>query len=253
VSAPEKIALVKSAAVTTATHHCKVHGDYEADGIVILGTANWSGCPQCIAEAERREERVRADRLITTRLERAGIPKRFADKDFSNYRMESPGQTRALVTIEAYAQDFGSQKIEGRCLLLTGNAGTGKTHLAIAILKTVTRQGFTARYSTVYECIETIRATWRSETERESEVIKRFTQVDLLVLDEVGVQYGKEAEQVEMFKILNKRYEAVLPTVVISNLALDEVTRYLGARAFDRLRENDGKVVTFDWESERGK
>jgi DNA replication protein DnaC len=250
---PKQIGAV-ARALSTATHHCQRHGDYEAQGIVILGTANWSGCPKCIDEAEVKEQREEQDRKLASRLEKAGIPKRFADKDFSNYRVEHPGQTRALMTTKAYAADFGSQKLDGRCLILTGHAGTGKTHLAMAIVKAVLRQGFSARYTTVYECIERIRETWRPDSpQREREVVKLFTEVDLLVLDEVGVQYGKESEQVEMFKILNKRYEGVRPTVVISNLEAEDVSRYLGGRAFDRLRENDGKVVAFDWESERGK
>jgi DNA replication protein DnaC len=43
------------------------------------------------------------------------------------------------------------------------------------------------------------------------------------------------------------------PTIVISNLAKDGLQDYLGERAFDRLRENGGKLVVFDWESYRSK
>ena len=99
-----------------------------------------------------------------------------------------------------------------------------------------------------------IRATWRNDArESEAEVLHRYTACDLLVIDEVGVQYGKESEQVELFKVFNKRYNDVRPTIVLSNVTTEELKGYLGERIFDRLRENEAKVIQFDWESERGK
>lgn len=238
----------------TEMRNCAAHGTYESKGAKVIGNVVWSSCPKCDAESAERERRDEFNRRMASKLEKAGVPKRFVDKDFSNYRVDEPGQTRALMTCKAYAKDFGTQKIDGRCLVLVGTAGTGKTHLAMAIVKEVSRQGFSAKYTTVHECIESIRATWRSDsTESEGAVVKRLAEVDLLVLDEVGVQYGKESEQIEMFKILNKRYNAVLPTVVISNVTVEEVKGYLGERVYDRLRENEGKVVEFKWDSERGK
>jgi DNA replication protein DnaC len=56
-----------------------------------------------------------------------------------------------------------------------------------------------------------------------------------------------------LFEIINGRYETCRPTIVISNLALAELEEYLGARAFDRLREGNGMVVVFDWETYRSR
>lgn len=233
---------------------CSKHGDYEAVQVKVFGSTQWQGCEKCEREERDTEQRIEQDKRFNQRIEFARIPLRFRDKGFTEYRAESAGQQRALLLTSAYAKDFASQLKEGRCLVLVGAAGTGKTHLALAIAKDVIRQGFTARYVTVHEAIEAIRETWRSDSvEPESAVVKRMAGVDLLVLDEVGVQYGKESEHVELFKILNKRYNDVKPTVVLSNVSPDELSRYLGERVYDRLRENGGKVVPFDWQSERGK
>ena len=43
----------------------------------------------------------------------------------------------------------------------------------------------------------------------------------------------------------------MLPTIVISNIGINELGRYLGDRGVDRLRENGGGVLVFDWESYR--
>src|SRR5205807_4134266 len=65
--------------------------------------------------------------------------------------------------------------------------------------------GYTALFVTVSEAIRAVRRTWRREAQQsEDEVLRCFTQSDLLILDEVGVQYGTEAEQVTLFEIINR-------------------------------------------------
>lgn len=75
----------------------------------------------------------------------------------------------------------------------------------------------------------------------------------MLILDEVGVQFGSEAEKLILFDVLNERYERCKATILLSNLTATEVKDYLGERVMDRMREDGGKVVVFDWESYRGR
>ena len=44
-----------------------------------------------------------------------------------------------------------------------------------------------------------------------------------------------------------------LPTILLSNLPVEEVTGYLGERVVDRIREDGGRIVRFTWESHRVK
>jgi DNA replication protein DnaC len=74
--------------------------------------------------------------------------------------------------------------------------------------------------------------------------------VGLLVMDEVGVQYGTDAEKVLLFDVINRRYQDVMPTILLTNLDKAGLREYLGDRAFDRIREN-GLLVPFVWESHR--
>jgi len=86
----------------------------------------------------------------------------------------------------------------------------------------------------------------------EDEAIAFFVAPDLLVLDEIGVQYGSETEKNILFEIVNERYEAMKPTILISNLAMTTLTEYAGERVIDRMKENGGKCIVFDWKSRRG-
>jgi DNA replication protein DnaC len=76
---------------------------------------------------------------------------------------------------------------------------------------------------------------------------------DLLILDEVGVQFGSDTEKLLLFDVLNERYEQRKPTLLLSNLALDGVKAFLGERIYDRLREDGAEAVVFDWDSWRGR
>lgn len=96
-----------------------------------------------------------------------------------------------------------------------------------------------------------MKETWRNSEASESEVLKNLIEPDLLILDEVGVQFGSDTEKLILFEIINGRYENRRATILISNLAMDGLKAYLGDRIIDRLREGGGRQVVFDWDSFR--
>ena len=202
------------------------------------------GCPAC-----------RRDAQLRTLLQRTAIPPRFANCTFDTFTVELPEQQTALDACREYANDFRQMHDKGVCMVLRGNIGTGKNHLACAIARRVSAQGYSSVLLTVSEIIQRIRATWdRLSPETETEIIERFADVNLLILDEVGRQYGSEAERITLFQVIDARYRAMRPTMVISNLLLTEINDYLGRAAYDRLRENGGIFVNFNWdESHRGR
>lgn len=201
------------------------------------------GCPACRRDAQMR-----------TLLQRTAIPPRFAGCTFDTFTVELPEQQKALSACRDYADDFKQMHDKGVCIVLRGNVGTGKNHLACAIARQVSTQGYSSVLLTVSEIIQRIRATWdRQSSETETEIIERFADINLLILDEVGRQYGSEAERITLFQVIDARYRAMQPTMVISNLLPTEIIDSLGRAAYDRLRENKGILVNFDWESHRGR
>lgn len=74
--------------------------------------------------------------------------------------------------------------------------------------------------------------------------------MSLLVIDEVGVQYGTEGEQTILFDVLDLRYRGMLPTILMTNQDLSGMKGFLGERTWDRVRETC-RWVPFDWESYR--
>lgn len=97
-----------------------------------------------------------------------------------------------------------------------------------------------------------VKDTYRRDSDTsESEIIKRLAFPHLLIIDEIGVQYGSDAEKNILFDIINERYESLRPTILISNLNLPKLAEYAGDRVIDRMKEGGGKVLIFDWKSHR--
>lgn len=238
---------------------CEMHGAFESRHV--FGKV-WTRCPVCSEEmaAEDRakaEEQAREQAAASwrRRIGHAGIPDRFTDRSLKSYVAETDGQRRALAFAESYADSFDAALESGRSAVFIGKPGTGKTHLAVGIgLRIMHRDGRQVLFTTVMRAIRRIRNTWnRNSEESETDAIDALTAPHLLILDEVGIQCGTDNEKLLIFDVLNERYERRRPTLLLSNLPLDEVKQYLGERVYDRLREDGGEVVAFDWDSHRGR
>ena len=137
-------------------------------------------------------------------------------------------------------------------LIMVGGVGTGKTHLANSMVVELTDNGKVCVRANMIDIIRRLKSTWSKDSEEtEEDVIDLFVGVDLLIIDEVGIQFNSDTEKMFMFAIINGRYDDCLPTVIISNLDVDGVKEIIGDRCIDRLREDGGKVVAFNWKSNR--
>jgi len=238
---------------------CETHGAYESR--CFIGSI-WSKCPTCGAETAAKERAEAETRDRESRLQAwqrkigdAGIPERFRDRSLHGFVVKTFAQGNALEFAQGYADNFDAALKTGRSALFLGKPGTGKTHLAVGIgMQIMQRDNRSVLFTTVMRAIRRVKDTWsRDSRESESEAIAALVFPDLLILDEVGVQFGSDTEKLILFDVLNERYEKRRPTLMLSNLGLDDVRAFLGDRIFDRLREDGGESIVFDWESYRGK
>lgn len=243
----------------TVRGECPRHGDFE--GLELVYRLPGAGvrrlppaCPRC--EGERTEARVRADAATEEqkrerRLARSGIPPRFRGASFETYRASGREQELALRTVKKYAQVFAERRKAGAGMILIGQPGTGKTHLLCALAAELSAY-WRPRYADCWSVLSEIKATFRRDArETESGVIDSYVAPDLLILDEVGVQYGSDAERALLHRVIDLRYQRVAPTIVAGNVDLEGVKTYLGERAVSRLMENNGVVLPFNWGDHR--
>lgn len=233
--------------------HCETHGEYSA---VMLRAGGVSGCPICASDKRDMEELERKRlQFRMVQHDAAKIPKRFADKSFGDFVASSPAQRVALDACMGYVDNFSKHKREGRCMLLLGRVGTGKTHLATSAASVLINEHMVrAIYRTVVSVIGDIKATFSDKSgDSEAHIMRELISADLLVLDEVGATKQSEFELATLFSIINGRYEQGRPMIIVSNLSPAELNDALGVRCVDRIRENGCIGVAFEWESQRGK
>ena len=239
--------------------HCSKHGYYVSTNYI---GDYWTECPECMTLVKKKrenEEKLKYIALAEERQQRrwaakvgsAAIPERFKDRTLDSYVAKTSGQQKALAFATEYAENFDLVLKEGRSAIFVGKVGTGKTHLAIGIALSIMQQQRSALFVTVQRLIRRVKDSWHTKEETESQVIDVFASPYLLVLDEVGVQFGSEFEKQVLFDVLNTRYENRKPSILLSNIPKEQLSDYLGERVTDRLRENGGKVIGFDWDSYR--
>lgn len=250
---------------TASLAHCDKHGEftqyqrYMQAPLGGLRVQNKTQCPKCLKLAllAKQEELIALQAKATkhrvdTLKQQSGISPRFQGASFANYEQTAQNR-KAWAICERYADKWLERKSAGGGLVLCGKPGTGKNHLACAIANAVIEQyQDSARITTALRIARKIKSTWSKEAElSENEVIGIYVDFDLLIIDEIGAQFGSEAEKIILFEIINERYEQMKPTILISNLTLEELPNYIGERVLDRMKEGKGAVVSFDWESYR--
>ncbi|WP_051299096.1 ATP-binding protein [Marinobacterium litorale] len=255
--------------IKTEDRHCEKHDlDWVCEFTKFASRTLESECPKCLEEREAEEERKRQiefeeerrkaavaakRKQLEQRISSSLIPDKYLTRSFDNYRVETDAQGRALETTRRFAEHFDQFQRTGAGLIMIGRPGTGKTHLACAIANALIEKGATVLFVTVSKMIRRIRETYRRDSEyTEQQMIDSLRDVDLLIIDEVGIQRGTESEEHLLFEVLNERNSVFGPTIILSNLTVEEIKAYVGERALDRLREGGGKLVVFDWGSYRG-
>jgi len=244
--------------------HCDKHGDFvdvHFSGKGAVKREGWQGCPECLseqaAERNRIEERERQAAMHRERVEQkvrnSGIPPRFLRKTFENFHAVNRKAESHLAKIRDYSELVSGDDHEGRCLLMLGKVGNGKTHLGCALLaKTIRATGQGCHYWTFAELIRAVKGSFSKDSGyTEQSVYDDFSSPRLIVLDEVGIQNFTEFEQSVAYEAINARYLSEKPTVLISNLQAKDLPACIGERVVDRLREGGGKALDFDWKSYR--
>jgi len=180
-----------------------------------------------------------------------GIAKRFVNRTLDNYEAKTDGQKHALGTAREIAETVGNSR--PRNAIFTGRPGTGKNHLVAGITRELILAKKIVVASTMIKMIQHFRSAWNHGAEEsEKEVYEKYTLADLLILDEVGTQYGTDSEHIIIFDILNERYGSELSSLLVSNLGMTELRDYVSERLIDRLKEDGCDIVVFDWQSYRG-
>lgn len=209
-------------------------------------------CGKCVAAAR---ERFRLEREIQDRESRAqyireqsctAVPERYRNALLRDFSDAVSTKVRGWMTSVDQAMHQ---------LVIFGPVGTGKTHLACAItrefiLARIEKPGPEVKYCSQASYLRDIRKTWDSSETSEDYVFGLHTKPRILVLDDVGAARGNENDTLRLGELIAERYDAMKPTVFVTNLTPDQLKAAVGDRSYDRMRD-DGMRIVLDGDSRR--
>lgn len=187
---------------------------------------------------------------------------------YTNLKMEDLIVNKENKLVIDYFQDYKinvEQKINDcENVILTGSVGVGKTYIIRAFIndlkeqlverenlmwvagqgeiKTVDKDFVKAEYILMFDLINELRKEYKNEP-----VDRKFFTCDVLIIDEVGVQFSTDAERQILFRLINYRYENFKPTILISNYPIRSTETekglyfILGNRIMDRINDSHCK------------
>ncbi|MFG3255260.1 ATP-binding protein [Streptomyces sp. NPDC048172] len=130
----------------------------------------------------------------------------------------------------------------GRSLLIVGTTGTGKTHQAYGAVRSLLAAGVRLRWkaTTAADLYAELRPRPGSDGERELQDLARCP---LLIIDDLGAAKASEWTEEITMRLINRRYNEMLPTLVTTNLGMADLRAHIGDRVASRLTEMTDKVI----------
>jgi len=205
-------------------------------------------CQEAHRVAQARERAAAAHReRIRVLLRQSGIGRRHEGAAFDTF-VTGAENASVLGVCRAFVESFPAG---GRGLTLSGPAGTGKTHLAVAVTRALVERGFCAVIANVPMLLLEFRGTFRGERpDRFDQMLDLLCRCEHLVLDDLGRERPTEWVQETLYLVVNARYEDCLATSVTTNLSPGELRARLGEPILDRLTETN-EAYWCQWPSHR--
>jgi DNA replication protein DnaC len=221
-------------------------------------------CEECFKlsppeEYEILENQIKSEKRRQWR--NSVLPSKFIGATFNTLKPRG-NLPKAIKDCQKYADEFPlSYKVildGGKgypSLMLTGNYGVGKTHLACAIINQIIDrwdgENITCPIVLVSEpdIYRQIQATYsfttdeKQQRDSEADIIRRLVYIPLLIIDDIGKEQRQDTRFVQriLFSIIDSRYRLSKPIIVTTNLSADELDSYMGggteSASYDRLAE----------------
>ena len=147
---------------------------------------------------------------------RSGIRPLHQNCSFENYRVECEGQMNALSRARQYVEEFDGNIAS---FIFSGKPGTGKNHLAAAICNELLLRGKSVLIITVADIMSAMKETFGNRETSEEQLLNDLSKVDLLVIDEIGMQTESRYEKVIINQIVDRRSSSKRPSLIVCVLA----------------------------------
>lgn len=149
-------------------------------------------------------------------IKNSKMSRRNLNYKFENFEVNSNNK-KVYQSLKEYSEKLANS-VERKGLILIGDNGVGKTHLACSIANELIKNGIPIIYGTLINLLAELKNTYDVDNNiSEMKIIKLYEKVDLLIIDDLGKEKPSEWGLEKLFTIINSRYENNLPVIITTN------------------------------------
>lgn len=169
-----------------------------------------------LEEEKKLELMQEFSRKVEKIIKNSKMSKRNLNYKFDNFETNNSNK-KVFNNLKNYSEKLVNG-IEKKGLILVGNNGVGKTHLACSIANKLIENGIPVIYGTLINLLAELRNSYDTDNDiSEMEIIKLYENVALLIIDDLGKEKPSEWGLEKLFTIINSRYENNLPVIITTN------------------------------------
>ncbi len=196
--------------------------------------------------------------LTLENIASSGIGKLIEKQSFENFDLSWYGENSEaykkaemnLKIAKAFAKNFGKTYDN---LLISGNTGTGKTHLSTAIAKEIITRGFDVIYDSAQNIVsdfeaDKFRSGYSPSYEPKGE---KYLECDLLIIDDLGTEFASQFTVSCLYNLINTRHNKGLSTIISTNLSPEKLKSEYDGRITSRILGSDFTQLYFEGKDHR--
>ncbi|HHY72757.1 MAG TPA: ATP-binding protein [Bacillus bacterium] len=191
-------------------------------------------------EIEKNVESLKKERFFRYFNQNSLMNEDIKTATFENYQPTTKLQNDVKKLCMAYARNFSFKSGQApKNLLLFGETGIGKTHLAVSILKVVIEKEYSGLFISLPLLLSLIKNTYSKYDDSgltAADVMKKMKEIDLLVIDDMGAEAGSNHDIQKVFELLDSRLGK--PTIFTTNLNFEQFSEMFGKRNTSRILKN---------------